>query len=265
MNDNFLKIAKQVAKQSGLLIRDRVDKKNEVSIKNNDASNLVTEVDLLSEKNIIKTIKKHFPDHNIVSEEAGRENNGSEYTWVIDPLDGTVSFAHNMPHFSVAVGLLKDNKPVVGAIYNVKTNKLYWAEEGKGAFVDGKRTKVSKIGTLEEAAAILGLGSMKRRFERVEKYFKLLIGKVGHPFSLGSSATHYTLVANGFADMTVDGGWIWDFVAGAVIVREAGGRVTDLEGKEPDWTQERFNLIASNGLIHDKILEALSPSLRGTK
>lgn len=255
MEDNFLKIAKQVAKQSGLLIRDRINKKNEINIKNNDASNLVTEVDLLSEKNIIKTIKKHFPDHNIISEEAGRENRGCEYTWVIDPLDGTVSFAHNMPHFSVAVGLLKDNKPVVGAIYNVKTDKLYWAEKDKGAFVDGERIKVSKIGTLEEAAAILGLGSMKRRFERVEKYFKLLIGKVGHPYSLGSGATSYTLVANGFADVTVDGGWIWDFVAGAVIVSEAGGRVTDLEGKEPDWTKERFNLIASNGLIHDAILK----------
>lgn len=255
MNDNFLKIAKQAAKQSGLLIRNRVDKKNEVSIKNNDASNLVTEVDLLSEKNIIRTIKEHFPDHNIISEEVGQENRGCEYTWVIDPLDGTVSFAHNMPHFSVAVGILKDNQPIVGVIYNVKTDKLYWAEKGKGAFVDGKRIKVSKVDKLEEAAAILGLGSRKRRAERVEKYFQPLIARVGHPYSLGSGATSYTLVANGFADVTVDGGWIWDFVAGAVIVSEAGGRVTDLEGKEPDWTKERFNLVASNGLIHDAILK----------
>lgn len=257
MESNFLKIAKQAAKQSGLLIHDRVEKKNKIQIKNNDASNLVTEVDLLSEKNIISVLKKHFPKHNIISEEAGRENNGSEYTWVIDPLDGTVSFAHNMPHFSVAVGLLKDNKPIVGVIYNVKTDKLYWAEEGKGVFVDGKKIKVSKIDTLEEAAALLGLGSIKRRAERVEKYFLPLIGKVGHPYSLGSGATSYTLVANGFADMTVDGGWIWDFVAGSVIVREAGGKVTDLEGKEPDWTKERFNLIASNGLIHEAALEVL--------
>lgn len=257
MEDSFLKIAKQAAKESGFLIRERVDKKNKVSIKNNDVSNLVTEVDLLSEKNIIKTIKKHFPDHNIISEEAGRENNGSEYTWVIDPLDGTVSFAHNMPHFSVAIGLMKANQPIMGVIYNVMTDKLYWAEEGKGAFVDGKPIKVSKIGALEEAAAILGLGSRKRRQERVEKYFNPLIGKVGHPYSLGSGATSYTLVANGFADMTVDGGWIWDFVAGTVIVREAGGRVTDLEGLEPDWTKERFNLIASNSLLHEAALEVL--------
>lgn len=256
--EDFLKIAKQAAKQSGLLIRDRAEKKNKVQIKNNDASNLVTEVDLLSEKNIISILKKYFPKHNIISEEAGRDDNGSDYTWVIDPLDGTVSFAHNMPHFSVAVGLMKDNQPILGVVYNVMVNKLYWAEAGKGAFVDGKRIRVSKIDKLEEVAAVLGFGSIKKRAERVEKYFKPLIAKVGHPYSLGSGATSYTLVANGFADMTVDGGWIWDFVAGAVIVREAGGRVTDLEGKEPDWTKERFNLIASNGLLHDKILEALN-------
>ncbi len=257
MQDDFLKIAKQAAKQSGLLIRDRVEKKNKVQIKNNDASNLVTEVDLLSEKNIISILKKHFPKHSIISEEAGRENNRSEYTWVIDPLDGTVSFAHNMPHFSVAVGLMKDNKPVVGVIYNVKTNKLYWAEEGKGTFVDGKAIQVSKTATLAEAAAIFGFGSIKRRAPKVEQYVLPLINKVGHPFSLGSAATSYTMIANGFADMSIDGGWIWDFVAGSVIVREAGGCVTDLFGNEPDWTQERFNLIASNGLLHDKILEAL--------
>ena len=260
MQDNFLKIAKQAAKQSGLLIRKRIGKKNRVQIKNNDASNLVTEADLLSEKNIIQILKKHFPKHNLISEEAGKKNNGSEYTWVIDPLDGTVSFAHNMPHFSVAVGLLKDNKPILGAIYNVMTDKLYWAETGKGAFVDGKPIKVSKISTLEESAAIIGFGSVKRRREKIGRYVMPLINKVGHPYSLGSAATHYTLVANGFADMTADGGWIWDFVAGAVIVREAGGRVSDLEGKEPDWTKERLHLVASNGLIHDKILEALSVS-----
>ncbi len=257
MNNDFLKIAKQAAKSSGLLIHERVDKKNEINIKNNDASNLVTEVDLLSEKNIISILKKHFPKHNIISEEAGRADNGSEYTWVIDPLDGTVSFAHHMPHFSVAVGLLKNNQPVVGAIYNVMTQKLYWGEVGKGAFVDGKPIKVSKVDKLEEAAAILGFGSIKRRSEKVEKYFLPLIGKVGHPFSLGSGATSYTLVANGFADMSIDGGWIWDFVAGTVIVREAGGKVTDLAGEGPDWTTERMNMVASNGLLHDKILEAI--------
>lgn len=257
MNNDFLKIAKQAAKQSGLLIRKRAENKGKVNVKNNDASNLVTEVDLLSEKNIINLIKKHFPKHNIISEEAGRENRGSEYTWVIDPLDGTISFAHHMPHFSVAVGLLKDNQPIVGAIYNVMTNKLYWAEVGHGAFVDGERVKVSKEALLAEAAVLLGFGSIKRRSERVEKYFQPLIGKVGHPYSLGSGATSYTLVANGFADATVDGGWIWDFVAGAIIVTEAGGKVTDLEGKEPDWTKERLFLIASNGLLHEAVLETL--------
>ncbi|MDO8576834.1 MAG: inositol monophosphatase [Candidatus Daviesbacteria bacterium] len=257
--DDFLKIAKQAAKQSGLLIRRRVDKKNKVQIKNNDASNLVTEADLLSEKKIIKTIKKYFRSHNIISEEAGREENDSEYTWVIDPLDGTVSFAHNMPHFSVAVGLLKDNQPIVGVIYNVMTNKLYWAEQGKGAFVDGKAIKVSKIATLDESAVILGFGSIKRRSTRIERYVSPLINKVGHPYSLGSGSTSYTFVANGFAEATTDGGWLWDFVAGAVIVREAGGKVTDFEGKEPDWTKERLDLLASNGLVHNQILEALKP------
>lgn len=257
MEDNFLKIAKLAAKQSGLLIRKRVDKKSKVNIKNDDVSNLVTEVDLLSEKNIISIIKKHFPQHNIISEEAGKEDNRSKYTWVIDPLDGTISFAHHMPHFSVSVGLLKDDKPIIGAIYNVMSDHLYWAEEGKEAFVNGEPIKVSQETLLTGAAVLFGFGSVKRRPERVEKYFLPLIGKVGHPYALGSGATSYTFVANGFADATVDIGWIWDFVAGAVIVKGAGGKVTDLAGHEPDWTKDRMGFVTSNGLLHEQILEAL--------
>lgn len=257
MDTKFLKVAKQAAKEAGLLISQKVNKQVKVEFKDNDVTNLVTEADLLAEKAIIQKIKKNFPAHNIISEEFGRKNQGSSYTWVIDPLDGTVSFAHHMPHFSVMVGMMKDNQPVIGVIYNVLTNKLYWAESGKGAYVNGEKIKVSKVDKLEEAAAILGLGSRQRRAERVERYFKPLIQEVGHPFSLGSGATSYTLVANGFADVTVDGGWIWDFVAGAVIVREAGGKVTDLAGLEPDWTKERFMLVASNGLVHNEVLEVL--------
>lgn len=257
MEDKFLKIAKEAAKEAGLLIRKKVAKKVQVQYKNNDVSNIVTEVDLMAEKYIIDKLKKYFPDHNLVSEEAGRVSHGSEYTWVLDPLDGTISFAHNMPHFSVSLGLMKENQPVLGVIYNVMSNKLYWAQVDQGAYVNGKRIRVSKIDALEAAVAILGFGSIKRRAEKIDSYFKPLITKVGHPYSLGSAATSYTFVANGFADVTLDGGWVWDFAAGCVIVREAGGKVTDLSGNEPDWTKERFNVVASNGLIHKQILEAL--------
>lgn len=258
MTDNtFLKVAKQAAVEAGLLIYKYFGRRNKVQNKNNDASNLVTEVDLKSEKLIVSLINKHFPNHNIITEEADNKNRNSEYTWAIDPLDGTISFVHGMPHFSVAVGLMRNNQPIVGAIYNVINKDLYYGQVGKGAYLNGKKIRVSKIKKLEEAAVVLGFGTMKRRLEKFERYAKHIINKVGFPYAIGSAATGHVFLSKGLIEATFDIGWIWDFVAGTVIIRESGGRVTDLEGKEPDWTKERFDILTSNGLLHDQILEVL--------
>lgn len=250
-----MKVAKQAALEAGKVIQKYSGKVHVKNIKNEDTSNFATEVDTEAEKIIVKILTKNFPSHNIIAEEGSRSHKNSEYIWVIDPLDGTFGFSHGMPYFSVSIGLLKNNYPIIGVIYHISAKDLYFAQADKGAYLNGDSIHVSQGRSLESAALAIGFGSRKKRVEK--SYIRLLIDKVGYPYSLGSAATKLALVAKGMFDAFVNEAWVWDFVAGAVIVREAGGRVTDFAGNEPDWSQERLNIVASNGLIHDQILEAL--------
>lgn len=256
-DDKLLKVAKQAVLEAGKIVFKHFGQRNGTQNKNDDSSNLVTKADLESEKIIIKIISENFPEHNIIAEESEIQDKGSEYSWVIDPLDGTMSFVHNLPFFSVSVGLLKNNHPIVGALYHVVNKDLYWAQEGKGAYLNGKRVTVSKINRLDEAAVILGFGSRKRRLEKFEKYAKHLINKVAFPYAFSSGSTGHGFLSRGMVEATIDIGWVWDFAAGTVIIREAGGKVTGLDGGEPKWNELRLDLVTSNGLIHDELLEAL--------
>src|SRR3989344_6854960 len=118
-NDNFLKVAKEAALEAGEIIAKYVGKKHKFKFKNEDKSDFATQADLESEQKIIQIITKNFPTHNIIAEESGRVSKDSEYTWVIDPLDGTISFAAGMQYFAVCIGLMRDKKPFLGVIYNI--------------------------------------------------------------------------------------------------------------------------------------------------
>lgn len=257
MDDKFLQIAKKAATEAGEIVAGFFGKLGDAKFKDGDSSNLLTKADLASEKLIKNLIKKNFPDHNIIAEEAGKTNQKSEYTWVIDPLDGTTSFSSKMPHFGIAIGLLKNNKPVLGVINWVLTRELYWAEAGKGAYLNGKKIKGRKNNKLEEAVIGFEVGTRKYRDQKFKQYVEPLFFKVRYPYFIGSSAVSFVLLAKGSLDAVIEEAWPWDFVAGVVIVREAGGKVTDFAGNEPDWTKERLSVIASNGLIHDQILKEL--------
>ncbi len=257
MEDQFLKVAKQAALEAGKVIQKYSGKFGEKIAKNGDKSDFVTKADLESEKVIVKILSDHFPDHSIVAEEGGGVNKKSEYVWMVDPLDGTFAFGQNIPYYTVSVGLTKNGKPIVGAVNHICFKNLYWAEEGEGAFLNGQKISVSNKQSIEEAASVLGAGHRQKRQQKIDLYINKLIRKIGHPFDFGSAAATLALIAQGTLDLYVAQAYQWDFVAGAVIVREAGGKVTDFEGNEPDWTQERLSIVASNGLIHDEILEAL--------
>ena len=254
--DNFLKVAKEAAIEAGGIISKYFGKKHQYKFKSEDKSDFATQADLESEQKIIQILTKNFPDHNIIAEESGVVDKGSEYTWVIDPLDGTISFAAGMPYFAVSIGLLKANKPILGVIYQVLAKDLYWAQVNKGAYLNGKKIEVSKKDRLTVATMVLDFGHLKRREPKVNLYI-LLFKKAGYIYAVGSASLSLALVAKGVQDGSVIQAWIWDFAAGAVIVREAGGMVTDFEGNEPDWTKDRLNVMTSNGLIHNQILEAL--------
>ena len=257
MDHKFLKIAKQAALEAGKIIKKYSGKVHQKNIKFGDASDFATEADLEAESVIIAILSKNFPDHNIVTEEQENIEKGSIYTWVVDPLDGTITFEHNLPFFSVSIGLLKNNQPYLGVVYKVATDDFFWAIRNNGAYLNGKRIKVSKSKSLEEAAVIVDLGHKQKRPPKLDLYIKPMIFNAGYIYSFGSAVLTLGLVATGTVEAGISQAWIWDFAAASVILSEAGGRITDFEGNEPDWTKERMNIVASNGLVHDQILEAL--------
>lgn len=252
--EQFLIVAKEAALEAGKIISKYSGKSLQKNVKGGDESNFATVADLEAEKVIIAILSKAFPKHNIISEENERIDKGSEYTWVIDPLDGTFSFTHGIPEFFVLVGLLKNHQPILGVINHVSNKDIYWAQKDNGAFVNGVRLKVSTIKQLSIAAIHFDFGHTSRRKIKYDLYISPLMSKVGRLYILDPALA---FLAKGILDGFLGQAWLWDFVAGTVIVREAGGKVTDFAGKEPDWTRERVNIVASNGLIHDQILEAL--------
>lgn len=257
MEDKFLEVAKQAALEAGKIIAGYIGKKHKYNYKNEDKSDFATQADLESEQKIIQIITKNFPNHNIIAEESGQVDKNSEYTWVIDPLDGTVSFAAGMPYFAVSVGLLKKNIPILGVIYHVVTKDLYWAKVGKGAFVNGKPIKVNQKNELSSANIVMDFGHKHRRLPKIDLYVKPLMKEAGYIYAIGSSVMSLMLVARGIQDGMIAQAWTWDGVAGTVIVQEAGGKITDFSGNPIDWTNPRLSIVATNSLIHDQILEVL--------
>lgn len=256
MNDQFLKVAKQAAKEAGKVILKYYGQDHKLIIKT-DRSDFVTRADLEAEKVIVEEIAKNFPAHNIIAEEKARIDKKSVFTWAIDPIDGTISFAAKLPFFAVSIGLLENNQPIVGVIYHVVQKDLYWAQKGKGAFLNGKKISVSKTNKLENAVVGLGIGSMTRRKEKLKDYFFPLLDKVRYVYMINGGAVSMAFLANGLLDAIPNRAQVWDQAAAGIIITEAGGKVTDRLGNPVDWSADRAEFIASNGLIHDELLEAL--------
>ena len=257
MDDQFLKVAKQEALEAGKVIQKYSGKDQYKNVKHQDPTDYATEADIEAEKVIVKVLTTKFPDHNILAEEQTNIDKKSKYTWVIDPMDGSISFGSGIPYFSVSIGLLEENKPILGVVYIVGFKKLYWAQLEKGVYLNGKPIQVGRKKSLDESVGVLDFGHNVKRQYKLNLYVNKLITKIGYIYSFGSAVASLALIGEGVIDLDVNYGFPWDFVAGTVIVREAGGRVTDFEGNEPDWSQERLNIVASNGLLHDQILEAL--------
>lgn len=257
MNDNFLKIAKKAALEAGKIISQYYGQKHELNYKNEDRSDFATKADVEAEEKIVAILTKNFPSHNIIAEEKVRIDNKSPFTWAIDPIDGTVSFTSKMPFFAVSIGLLENNQPIIGVIYHVERNDLYWAQKGKGAYLNGTKISVSKTGKLEDAVIGLGIGSIGQRKNKLGEYFFPLLDQVRYIYMLGGGAVTMALLAKGSLDAIPNTAWIWDQAAAGIIITEAGGRVSDRYGNSVDWSADRAEFIASNGLIHDQILEAL--------
>lgn len=253
----FLKVAKQAALKAGKVILKYSGKDQHKNIKHEDPTDYATKADLEAEKTIVKILTSSFPNHNLIAEEEAKIDQKSQFTWVVDPLDGSISFGSGVPYFSVSIGLLEGGKPILGVVYNVSFKQLYWAQKGQGAYLNGKAIQVSQKKSLKESVGSLDFGHNVKRQQKLDLYVNKLITKIGYIYSFGSAVASLGMIAEGVLDLYVNHAFPWDFAAGTVIVKEAGGMVTDFEGNEPDLTKDRLNIVASNGLIHDEILKAL--------
>ncbi|MDA1196901.1 MAG: inositol monophosphatase family protein [Nanoarchaeota archaeon] len=223
--------------------------------KKSEGMGLVSDVDIESERVILEFLEKQFPDHNFVKEESDTIDNKSEYTWHIDPLDGTANYLHGMSMFGVSIGLAHLGKPIFGVIYYPLSDELFVAESGKGATLNGKKIAVSANASLAES--LVYVGSDLHRFTAAKlKLIEVLATRVYRMRMIGCAVYDLMQTAQGFGDATLFLNiFSWDVVAGVVLVREAGGTVTDFAGKE--WVVNAEGFIASNGNVHDELVSSL--------
>jgi myo-inositol-1(or 4)-monophosphatase len=221
-------------------------------------NNLVTEADHASEKVIFETIKKEFPSHYILSEEAGELITDSTYKWIIDPIDGTINFAHGIPICCVSIGLEQDGEMIMGAVYNPFIHEFYFAQKGYGASLNDKKIEVSQESTIDRSCLVTGFPYtyLSHRNGPLEVFSRLIRRGIAVR-RLGSAAMDLCWVAagrfDGFYEHKLQA---WDSAAGFLIVEEAGGRVTDYSGKR--YSPYQPHILATNGKIHDAMLDVIN-------
>ncbi|MCR6719649.1 MAG: inositol monophosphatase [Chitinophagaceae bacterium] len=221
-------------------------------------NNLVTEADHASEKAIMAVIRKNYPDHFILSEEAGELSQQSEYKWIIDPIDGTINFAHGIPINCVSIAVEYKGEIIMGAVYNPHMNEFFLAEKGKGATLNGNPISVSHKEEAIHACLVTGFPYTYINMPNGPlEVFDRFIRKGVPVRRLGSAAIDLCWVAcgrfDGFYEHKLE---TWDSAAGFLIVEEAGGRVTDFDGNRYSPYQHR--ILATNGRIHDEMLDIIN-------
>lgn len=226
----------EIAREAGSFIRTEGDKVTTEDIEFKDTTSLVTYVDKTAEANIVAALRKLVPEAGYVTEEGTAGSNNEKFTWVIDPLDGTTNFLHGIAPHSVSIGLLEDGIPVLGVVYEVKQDEMFYAWKDSPAFLNGKEIKVSPTKDIQNA--LIGTGFPYYDFDRVDDYIaamKELMQKSRGLRRFGSAAVDLSYVAagrfNAFYEHALHA---WDVAAGAFIVQQAGGKVTDFNGGE-NW------------------------------
>lgn len=229
------------------------------SVENRSLSKEVTSSnDYEADQIVIDVITKRCPDHNLLTEETGFIDRGSPYTWVVDPLDGSSNFLNHNPFFAVSVCLTYENQPITGVVFAPFLEEVAVARKGQGCTVNGRQTQVSKTSELGRTYIVGCPGGEKhnRRFSTLEF---ALHRQIKDFRKIGSAAIESYMVAasrvDAFTTLQISP---WDVAAGVLCVEEAGGRVTDFDGKP--WTLQKSDLLISNGAIHDAVLEEIQKS-----
>lgn len=254
----FLDVATESVLAAGAVLKERWGKLTNIQEKGRPGD-LVTEADKLAEAEVLKVLKRHLPEHQILAEESGALGNAdSKYLWAIDPLDGTTNYAHGLPLAATSVGLMIDGVPAVGAVYNPFSDELFQAATGLGATCNRRKIQVSQTKELSKSLLITGF-AYDRRETKDNNYaeFCHLTHLTQGVRRLGCASMDLAGVACG----RLDGYWErgiqpWDMAAGIVILREAGGKVTAYDGSPLDIPSGR--ILATNSIIHDALSKALA-------
>ncbi len=231
----------------------------EFTISNKEGiNNLVTEADHAAEKAIFAVIRETYPDHHILSEETGDMVTNSEYKWIIDPIDGTINFAHGIPLNCVSIAIEHKGEMIFGAVYNPHLKELFFAEKGKGATLNEKPIRVSVKSEAIKACLVTGFPYTYINIPNGPlEIFERFIRKGVPVRRLGSAAIDLCWVAcgrfDGFYEHKLEA---WDSAAGYLIVEEAGGKVTDFDGNKYSPYQHR--ILATNGVIHAEMLDIIN-------
>jgi myo-inositol-1(or 4)-monophosphatase len=255
---DYLSVAVEIAREAGALLAELSTQPLDIGYK--CRADLVTVADRRSEALIVGRLHERFPEHAIVAEEGGNHRSSSDYCWYVDPLDGTTNYAHGFPVYCVTLGLAHRGEVIAGVVYDPTHNDLYTAERGAGAYLNGHRLHVSRTEKLSESLVATGFPPFATNHDlNVQFYFRFT--ELSHGIRrAGSAALDLCCVAagrfDGFWEMKLNP---WDKAAGTLLVTEAGGRVTDVQGGAFQLLGD--DVFASNGLVHDQMLEVFAAVL----
>jgi myo-inositol-1(or 4)-monophosphatase len=252
--NKFLSTAVRAARLAGKVILDNLGRISKKDINLKQKSDFVTRVDKKSEKIIIKTVKENFPDHLFLAEESLKEAETEEYRWIIDPLDGTTNYIHQYPVFSISIALEYKREIILGVVYDPLRKELFTAEKGEGSFLNRHPIRVSKISSLKDSLITTGFPFRSKEFIGIYlKLFKNIFYKVSDLRRAGSAALDLAYLTCGRCEGFFEIGLSpWDIAAGAILIKEAGGVVTDFDGGN-DYLLTG-NIVAGNPAIHEKLL-----------
>lgn len=257
---NILSFAEETAYEAGKIILKGF-RSNATVINKKSATNLVTSMDIASEKFIVEAIRKKFPSHSIVAEEGSGFDKGKEFLWYIDPIDGTNNYAHGIQNFSVSIGIFSKelNSICVGVVYDPYHNEMFKAMRGSGSYLNGEQIEVSKTDKLSHSIIATGFPYKKKNPSKNNSIqLTKILPNIRDIRRLGAASLDLCYVACG----RIDGFWEstlqpWDTAAGSLIVKEAGGQITRYSGEK--YQPEKDDVIASNGFIHKKIMKYIQP------
>ncbi len=248
-------VAVSAARVAGAVLLEEFG--NERHIEYKGIIDLVTDADRRSEQAVVSILRDRFPDHQILAEEGTSGGTSARYRWIIDPLDGTTNYAHKYPHFAVSIGLERDGEMVVGAVYDPVLDELFTAQAGSGAFLNGRQLRVSQSERLLRSLLCTGFPYDHTFLEASLRRWDHFVRQAQAVRRDGSAALDMCYVAAGrFDGFWEDHLFPWDMAAAALIVREAGGRVSNYRGLPPSVYQGE--IVASNGLIHEAMLTSIA-------